>query len=80
MTARKQRWVHLATAPDQLIAEMWLELLQDQGIPAMIRARDTVSFLGISTMPCQVLVPREYLAEAALALQDRMEGSGLDQP
>ena len=80
MTARKQRWVPLATAPDQISAEMWVELLRGQGIPAMIRAQDTASFLGVSTMACQVLVPREHLAEAALALQQGTEGSGLDQP
>jgi len=80
VTARKQRWVPLATAPDQLIAEMWVELLKDQGIPAMIRPQDTASFLGISTMACRVLVPREHLAEAALALQEHIEGSGLSQP
>jgi hypothetical protein len=62
------------------MAEMWVELLQAQGIPAMIRAQDTASFMGVSTMACRVLVPREHLAEAALALQERTEGSGLSQP
>ncbi len=80
MSARKQRWVHVATAPDQLSAEMWVELLQGQGIPAMIRAEDTVSFLGVSGMACRVLVPREHLAEATQALQQETEGSGLVQP
>jgi hypothetical protein len=80
LTARKQRWVHLATAPEQLIAEMWVELLRGQGIPAMIRPQDAVSFLGVSSMACSVLVPREHLAEAALILQERTEGTGLSQP
>jgi hypothetical protein len=80
VTARKQRWVPVATAPDQIVAEMWVELLQAQGIPAMIRPQDTASFLGLSTMACRVLVPREHLAEAALALQERTEESGLSQP
>jgi len=80
VTARKQRWVPVATAPDQLVAEMWVELLQAQGIPAMIRPKDTASFMGLSTMACRVLVPREHLAEAALALQERTEESGLSQP
>jgi hypothetical protein len=31
-------------------------------------------------MSCRVLVPREHLAEAALALQERTEESGLSQP
>jgi hypothetical protein len=80
LSARKQRWVHVATAPDQLSAEMWVELLRGQGIPAMIRAQDTVSFLGLSGMACRVLVPREHLAEATQVLQQESEGSGLIQP
>ena len=80
MSTRKQRWVHRATAPDQLTAEMWVELLRGQGIPAMIRAQDAVSFLGISSMACQVLVPREHLAEATQLLHQQTEGSGLSQP
>jgi len=80
LSPRKQRWVHLATAPDQLTAEMWIELLRGQGIPAMINAQDAVSFLGVSSMACQVLVPRENLAEATQLLHQQTEGSGLSQP
>ena len=80
MSARKQRWVHVATAPDQLSAEMWVELLGGQGIPAMIMAQDTTSFLGLSGMGCRVVVPRENLAEATQVLQQESEGSGLNQP
>ncbi len=80
MSAKKQRWVRLAIAPDQLTAEMWVELLRRQDIPAMISPQDAVSFMGLSGMACQVLVPRENLAEAALLLQQRTEGSGLSQP
>jgi len=80
LSAGKQRWVRLATAPDQLTAEMWVELLQGQDIPAMIRPQDTASFLGISSMACLVMVPREHLAEAAEVLQQETEGSGLSQP
>ena len=80
MSARKQRWVHVATEPGQLSAEMWVELLRGQSIPAMIKAQDTVSFLGLSGMACRVLVPREHLAEATQALEQETEGSGLLQP
>jgi hypothetical protein len=80
LSARKQRWVHLATAPNQISAEMWVELLRGQGIPAMIRPQDAVSFLGLSSMACRVIVPREHLAEATQILQQKTEGSGLAQP
>jgi hypothetical protein len=65
-------WVHLATAPDQVTAEIWVDILRDAGIAAMIRASDAVSFLGVSSMGCRVLVmeadrdrARETLGEDA---------------
>jgi len=80
LSSTKQRWVPLATAPDQLTAEMWVELLRGQRIPAMIRPSDAVSFLGVSSMACRVVVPREHLAEATQVLHQQTEGSGLSQP
>ena len=80
MSSRKQRWVPLATAPDQLTAEMWVELLRGQRIPAMIEPQDAISFLGVSSMACRVVVPREHLAEATQLLHQQTEGSGLSQP
>ena len=58
------RWVTLTTAPDQLAAEMWSELLNRHGIPTLVRAGDTSSFLGVSAYPCRILVDDEYLDEA----------------
>ena len=50
------KWVCAATAPDQLVAEMWRELLVGQGIAAVVRSGDTASYLGVSAYPCRVLV------------------------
>ena len=58
------RWVHLATAPDQITAEIWISLLHDAGIRAMIRPSDAVSFLGVSAYGCRVRVPEEDLSRA----------------
>jgi hypothetical protein len=67
------RWVHLTTAPDQITAEIWVAVLRDAGIAAMIRPSDAVSFLGVSAMGCRVLVAetdatraRETLGEDAM--------------
>ena len=65
---RSTKWVVVITAPDQLTAEMWRELLVDAEIPARLGPGDVASFLGVSTYPCRVMVPRERLAEAADAL------------
>lgn len=74
------KWVHLATAPDQLTAEMWVELLRSEGVPAAIRPSDAVSFLGTSALSCRVMVPEDRLGEAKAVLAARLEGDAPLQP
>ena len=62
------KWELLTTAPDQLTAEMWAEILHNEGIPARIKPEDAVSFLGVSAMPCRLLVPEGRVAEARAVL------------
>jgi hypothetical protein len=62
------KWKLLTTAPDQLTAEMWIELLQNEGIPAMIEPGDAVSFLGVSAIPCRIIVPEGWVGEAQAIL------------
>ena len=57
-------WVHLATAPDQLTGEIWVSILRDAGLRAMIRPSDAVSFLGLSTMGCRIQVMGEDIEQA----------------
>ncbi len=59
--------VPLATAPDQLVAEMWQEMLAQEGIQGVISPSDAVSFLGVTSIPCRVLVPEDQV-EAARAI------------
>lgn len=58
------KWQVAATAPNQLIAEMWCEMLKDEGITAMIKPGDSISFLGISFSPCRVMVLEGELQQA----------------
>ncbi len=58
------KWVHLATAPDQIAAEIWLDILRQEGITAMIRPSDAVSFLGVSAVSCRVQTREEDLVRA----------------
>jgi len=74
------KWVHVATAPDQLSAEIWVDLLHDEGIPALISPSDAVSFLGISGLSCRVLVPDDRLPEARAVLAAKLEGDAPIQP
>lgn len=62
------KWGLLTTAPDQLTAEMWAEILHNDGIPARIEPRDAASFLGVSAMPCRLLVPEGRVSEAMAVL------------
>ena len=68
-------WVHLATAPDQITAEIWVSLLRDSGVRAMIRPSDAVSFLGVSAYGCRVQVPESELARALDVLPEAVDGA-----
>ena len=71
MTSRIH-WVYLTTAPDQLTAELWRGLLQEEGFRVMIRAGDTASFLGVTPAPCRLMVPEERLEEMRAFLEERL--------
>ncbi|HLF79242.1 MAG TPA: DUF2007 domain-containing protein [Dehalococcoidia bacterium] len=68
------RWVHLVTAPDQITAEIWIDLLRNAGIAAMIRPSDAVSFLGVSAFGCRVQVLDQDLERARDVLGEEDEG------
>ncbi len=63
-------WVHLVTAPDQMTAELWIQILKDADIPAIIRPSDAVSFLGVSAFGCRVQVPEEELDRAQQVMSE----------
>ena len=64
------KWALLTTAPNQLTAEMWVELLRSEGIPARIKPGDAVSFLGVSAISCRLLVPQGRVSEARAVLAE----------
>ena len=68
----------LTTAPDQLTAEMWREMLLKDGIPVIVSPGDTMSFMGVSPFPCRLMVADEYLepAKKILAGLKSEEGPG----
>ena len=69
-------WVCVATAPDQLLAEVWQQILQEASIPSMLAPQDTMSFLGVASTPVRVLVPAEALTTARQALADSAPDHG----
>ena len=66
------RWVYLATAPDQLQAEMWRDLLVEEEVPALVRGGDMSSFLGVSAQPCRIMVADDRVERAREVLGERL--------
>jgi hypothetical protein len=66
--AKPKGWVVLTTAPDQLTAEMWQDILRKQGVKVMVNPEDAVSFLGVSAFPCRIMVPPRHLKKAQQVL------------
>lgn len=66
----ESEWVVLCTAPNQLEAEIWCERLDSLAIPARLAPADVVSYLGVSSAPCRLLVPAQLVAAARQVLQD----------
>ena len=62
--AKAKKWVLLTTAPDQLTAEIWKDILLKEGVPVMVNAGDTISFLGVSSLPVRIMVASGYLSRA----------------
>lgn len=71
------RWQTFATAPDQLTAEMWRDLVRQAGVECAIRAGDTTGFLGLSPHPVR-LVTLENDVERARAALDAALGRDSD--
>lgn len=63
------KWVYLTTAPDQTTAEMWLDLLRQEGISAMVRP-DTLPFLGVAPYPCRLMVEEHQVERAREILKE----------
>ncbi|MBM3956899.1 MAG: hypothetical protein FJ313_02460 [Gemmatimonadetes bacterium] len=69
------RWETFATAPDQLTAEMWRDLVRQAGVECEIRPGDTVRFLGLSPYPVR-LIARDGDLDRARAALDAALGRG----
>lgn len=64
-------WVYLATAPDQVTGEIWVELLRAEAVEARLDPGDTASFLGVSPRPVRLLVRASHVARGREILGPR---------
>ena len=69
------KWVVFATAPDQIMAEIWVQLVRAQGIPCRLQPGDTTNFLGVSAAPVRLMTLE---TEVELAVQTLERGDEVD--
>ena len=62
-------WVIFATAPDQIMAEIWLQLVRAEGIPCRLQPGDTTNFLGVSAAPVRLMTLESHADRAAQILE-----------
>ena len=63
------KWVVFATAPDQIMAEIWVQLVRAQGIPCRLQPGDTTNFLGVSAAPVRLMTLESEVERAAQVLE-----------
>ena len=69
------KWVVLATAPNEWTAHIWQGILNEDGIPVVIRGGDVNPFLGSSPFPVRLLVREHQKEEALEVLRDQLEST-----
>ena len=63
------KWVVFATAPDQIMAEIWVQLVRGEGIPCRLQPGDTTNFLGVSAAPVRLMTLESDAERAAKVLE-----------
>ena len=63
------KWVVFATAPDQIMAEIWVQLVRSEGIPCRLQPGDTTNFLGVSAAPVRLMTLETDAQRAAEVLE-----------
>lgn len=67
-------WDVAVTAPDQITAEMWCDLLRSGGFSGRLHPGDTTGFLGVSSHSVRILVPEPELEKAREYLEETLSG------
>lgn len=73
MDERDIKIVHIATAPNETIAQMWRDILQAEGIVAMIKGGAAGYGLGHNLLNEQYVMVREDQAVRAREILDEFE-------
>ena len=68
----RQKWITFTTAPDQITAEMWRDLVRQAGIACELQPGDTIGFIGVSAAPVRLIVREPDAADARRALDAQL--------
>lgn len=66
-------FVYLTTAPNQIIAEMWIDILKQEGIRAFFRSNSLTVYTATSFTPCRIMVTKSRLSDAAELIESIRE-------
>lgn len=72
MEEYEQEWITLTTAPDEMIAESWREILTEEQIPSRLAPGDVSSIFGTAGLPVRLLVPTTFFDQANNLLTDTL--------
>jgi hypothetical protein len=79
VSADQDPLVSIGVAPTQVVAEMWQEILRQEGIPTVLRTSDGYAYLGASA-PCMVLTPASHAARGRDLLAQWTPDPDADEP
>ena len=65
-------WVYLRTASSLITAEMWKELLENQGVPVLLHTEPEKAHLG-SAAQRRVMIPKEKRRIAEEVLKESLK-------
>jgi hypothetical protein len=74
------KWVTFATAPDQITAEMWSDLVRQAGVPCILRPGDTSGFMGVTAHPVRLMTLEHEKERAVEALEAQLSGGDRGLP
>ena len=66
------KWRAFAAAPDQVIAEMWCEMVRSKGIDCQLEHANP-SFLGPSMYSVRLMAPEDEYAKALRVLRESVQ-------
>ncbi len=64
-------WTYLRTASSLITAEMWKELLENQGVPVLLHVEPENAHLGCAA-PRRVMIPKEKRRIAEEVLKETL--------